>query len=117
MAKHNTIGKRGEQLAEEWLLNNGYTLLHKNWRHIHLEVDFIVCKNDTLYFFEVKTRTTTTFGNPEESVTTKKMKNLKEASAEYQYQYPQWKWIQFNVLAILIKNKQITYWLNEDVYL
>ncbi len=93
-----------------------YTILQKNWRHKHLEVDFIVSKTDTLYFFEIKTRTSTQFGNPEESITVKKMKNLKEASAEYQQQYPGWKWIQFNVLAILIKGKEINYWLNEDVY-
>ena len=64
MANHNNIGKLGENLAEKWILSNGYTMLHKSWRHKHLEVDFIVSKNDTLYFFEVKTRTTTTFGNP-----------------------------------------------------
>lgn len=117
MANHNNIGKLGENLAEKWILSNGYTMLHKSWRHKHLEVDFIVSKNDTLYFFEVKTRTTTTFGNPEESVTLKKMKNLKEAAAEYQHQFPDWKWIQFNVLSILLKNNEIEFWLNEDVYL
>jgi putative endonuclease len=116
MAHHNNIGKQGENLAHKWLIENGYSVLHVNWRHKHLEVDFIVSKNNILYFFEIKTRTSKKFGNPEESVTAKKMNNLKLAAEEYLIQNPNWQWIQFNVLSILIIESKIEYWLSEDVF-
>jgi hypothetical protein len=45
------------------------------------------------------------------------MKNLKDAAEHYQHLNPGWKWIQFDVLAILFKPEGIDYWFNQDVYL
>jgi hypothetical protein len=44
------------------------------------------------------------------------MKNLKDAAEQYQYLNPGWKWVQFDVLAILFKPEGIDYWFNQDVY-
>ena len=75
-------------------------------------------KGDTLHFIEVKTMRSTKFGNPEESINKQKMKNLRDAAEEYQFKNPGWKWIQFDVLAILFKpDGVIDYWFNQDVYL
>jgi len=41
-------------------------------------------------------------GKPEESMSHKKMNMLKTAAEEYQYKNPQWKYVQFDVLAITI---------------
>ena len=117
MAQHNETGTEGEKLAETWLAGRGYKIRTVNWRHRHLEVDIIAEKGDTLHFIEVKSRRSTKFGNPEESINKQKMKNLKDAAEQYQLQNPGWKWIQFDVLAILIKPEGIDYWFNQDVYL
>jgi putative endonuclease len=117
MAQHNETGFKGEQLAVEWLTQRKYKIRHENWRHRHLEVDIIAEKGDTLHFIEVKTRRSTKFGNPEESINKQKMKNLKDAAEQYQQLNPGWKWIQFDVLAILFKPEGIDYWFNQDVYL
>lgn len=117
MAQHNETGSTGEKLAAAWLVKNGYTIKEINWRHRHLEVDVIACKADTLHFIEVKTRTSTLYGNPEESITKAKMKNLKDAAEQYQFLNPGWKWIQFDVLAILFRSGKVDYWFNQDVYL
>ncbi len=117
MAQHNDTGHAGEKLAAEWLASNGFTIREVNWRYSHLEVDLIATKGDTLHFIEVKTRSSTLFGNPEESITRKKMQNLKDAAERYQMIYKGWKWIQFDVLAILYKPGKIEYWFNQDVYL
>ena len=117
MAEHNETGFEGEKLAAEWLTQRGYTIRQENWRYRHLEVDIIAEKGDTLHFIEVKTRRSTKFGNPEESINKQKMKNLKDAAEQYQHQNPGWKWIQFDVLAILLKPGGIEYWFNQDVYL
>ena len=117
MAQHNETGFAGEKLAVDWLTGKGYNIKEANWRYRHCEVDIIAVKGDTLHFIEVKTRRSTKFGNPEESINKQKMKNLKDAAEQYQHKNPGWKWIQFDVLAILFKPDSIDYWLNQDVYL
>src|SRR3954466_776309 len=117
MAQHNETGIDGEKLAATWLISKGYILKETNWRYRHWEVDLIAEKGDTLHFIEVKTRRSTKFGNPEESINKQKMKNLKDAAEQYQHLNPGWKWIQFDVLAILFKPEGVDYWFNQDVYL
>lgn len=117
MPWNNNIGIKGEDLAEAYFKQQEFLVLEKNWRHKHWEVDLIASKNNKLHFIEVKTRTSETFGKPEESINHQKMECLKNAAEEYLYKYPEWKYIQFDVLAItIIKNKPIEYFLIEDVY-
>lgn len=118
MAIHNRTGEKGESLALEYFSNMGYEILHKNWRHKHLEVDIIASYKSILHFIEVKTRTSLKYGYPEENVDAKKIRMLINASEEFLYQYPQWQRIQFDVLSINIKeDEQVGYFLIEDVYL
>ena len=118
MASHNETGKKGERLAAVWFEKKGYAIMHTNWRHRNLEVDIIATKNNTLHFIEVKAVTTLKFGNPEDKVSEKKIRNLINASAEYLFQSPQWQRIQFDVLSIImIKDEPVEYFLIEDVYL
>lgn len=118
MAKHNTTGHLGEEMAVAFLLKNGFTILQKNWRHSHWEVDVIASRSDTLHFIEVKTRRSERFGFPEDDVSRKKMENLINASEEYLFLHPDWKKIQFDILSIsLSKNKLPEYFFIEDVYL
>lgn len=116
MAEHNLTGTEGEELAAVWLQSKGFVIKEVNWRHRHWEVDIIAEKGDTLHFIEVKTRRSTLYGNPEESITKEKFKHLKNAAEQYQFLNPGWKWIQFDVLAILLKGDKTEYWFNQDVY-
>lgn len=118
MAYHNDTGKKGEALAAVWFEEKGYSIIHTNWRHKNLEVDIIASKNNILHFIEVKAVTTLKFGNPEDKVSEKKIRNLINASEEYLFQHPQWQRIQFDVLSItMVKNSPPEYFLIEDVYL
>jgi putative endonuclease len=117
MASHNDIGKKGEALAVLWLINNGYEILHQNWRHSHFEVDIIAHKNKVLHFIEVKARRSSQFGHPEESVSKKKIENLMHAAEEFLFQFPEWKRIQYDVLSINIQKSKTEYFFIEDVYL
>jgi putative endonuclease len=118
LATHNDTGKTGETLAAAWFEEKGYTILHTNWRHKNLEVDIIATKNKMLHFIEVKAVTTLKYGNPEEKVSSKKIKNLIDASEEFLFQQPQWQRIQFDVLSIaMLQGKEVEYFLIEDVYL
>jgi len=118
MAAHNDLGKKGEALAIDWFMQQGYEILNKNWRHSHYEVDIIACKHSVLHFIEVKARRSSQFGYPEESVGKKKMQNLMNAADEFLNQFPVWKRIQFDVLSIsLKKDGKHEFFLIEDVYI
>lgn len=112
-----SIGKNGEDLAVQYLEQNGFSIIVRNWRFRHVEIDIIASKENVLHFVEVKTRTGTAFGRPEEAVTKKKMEQLKIGAEEYQYRNPQWKYVQFDVLGIrLFSDGNVEYWFNQDVY-
>jgi putative endonuclease len=100
MAKHNETGLKGEQIAENFLLNKGYTILHRNWRFGKKEVDLIALKDDLLVFTEVKTRKNFHFGFPEEFVTLKKQGMLKTAAEAFTDQNPHFTKIRFDIVSI-----------------
>jgi len=118
MARHHQTGKKGEELAEEFLKQKGHHILYKNWRYSHYEIDLITDKDGMLHIIEVKARTTATQEHPEESVTKKKFRFLLLAADEFLYQHPQYRHVQFDILAITLhKNRDPDIFLIEDVYL
>lgn len=117
MHNHIQTGDLGEEIASGFIIEKGYQILERNWRYKHWEVDIIASRKHKLHFIEVKTRNSLRFGKPEESITREKMTHLKNAAEQYQYQHPEWKYIQFDVIAITLVNgiaKEI--FLIEDVY-
>lgn len=106
MAQHNNLGHTGEQLAANYLLKNGYQILEKNWRFKKAEVDIIAKKGTTLAVIEVKTRSSTYFGNPQDFVTPKKIKLLVEAINEYVISNDLDVDVRFDIIAITNKNGQ-----------
>lgn len=103
---NKSIGNKGEEIACAYLVGHGYTILHKNWRYSHWEIDIIANKNNCLHFIEVKTRVNQHFGLPEESITPKKIKFVKQAAEAFLHQYPNFNQIRFDVLAISLANQQ-----------
>ena len=83
MAEHYELGKKGEQLAVNYLINKGYKIVERNWRFQKAEIDIIATKDKTLISVEVKTRSTNDFGNPQDFVTPKKIKLMVSAMNEY----------------------------------
>jgi len=49
-------GRKGESLAEKYLISIGFKILEKNWRWRKCEIDLIAIHNETIVFIEVKTR-------------------------------------------------------------
>ena len=118
MALHNQLGERGEQMAEQYLLQHGYQVLHRNWRHSHYEIDIIAIKQQVLHFVEVKLRSSKTFGLPEQSVKKKKFKSLLRAADEFLFQNQQYRHVQYDILSINVSvNLAPEFFLIEDVYL
>lgn len=118
MANHLNTGKKGEHLALGYLVDRGFTILHQNWRYSHWEVDIIATRKNKLHFIEVKTRRNVKFGFPEDGVSKKKMKNLINSADEFINIFSGWKFIQFDILSILLqKGRDAEFTYIEDVYL
>lgn len=118
MAHHINTGKTGECLAAEWLVRNGFTIIRRNWRHHRYEVDIIAGHKAVLHFIEVKTRRSLAFGNPEESVSKKKLGHVMEGAAGWLHRWPAYRRVQYDVLAITLqKSTSPEFVLFEDVYL
>jgi len=83
MAKHITLGKKGEELARKYLEDKGYLILETNWRHDRDEVDIIAMDGDELVIVEVKTRSSDRYGEPEDDVSWAKEKFLIRATEAY----------------------------------
>jgi putative endonuclease len=77
------LGQWGENKAAAFLIKKGYKLIDKNWRFHPNEIDIIMSDGDEIVFVEVKTRSGTSFGYPEESITDKKTESLMEACQQY----------------------------------
>lgn len=78
-------GVRGESFAYWFLRRQGYLVVARNYRAPHLrgEIDLIAWEGDVLAFVEVKTRTTSTGGPPEQAVTPDKQRVLREMARDY----------------------------------
>ncbi|RYE24489.1 MAG: YraN family protein [Sphingobacteriales bacterium] len=107
MAKHNETGIKGEQLAQNFLLNKGYSVLHTNWCFGKKEVDVVAEQNGLLIFVEVKTRASAMFGYPEEAVNMRKMGFLKEAAEAFMELHPEYQKVQFDIISILLDDKKV----------
>ncbi len=101
MAQHNELGKKGEELAKDFLIKKGYSIRDVNWRHQKAEVDIIAQKNTILAVVEVKTRSSTNFGNPEDFVSPKKIKLLVTAIDEYITSKDLEVEVRFDIIAII----------------
>ena len=108
MARHNDIGVQGENKANDYLLEKGYKILERNWRSGKAEIDIIAKERDILIFIEVKTRTNTIFGEPEDFVDSKKIKFLTSAAGDYMREI-NYEWeVRFDIISIIIKSSKTT---------
>lgn len=117
MAGHNELGKKGEQLAVDYLLEKGYKIVEKNYRYRKAEVDIIAMKESILIVVEVKTRSTNYFGNPEVFVNPKKIKLLTVAIDHYVIKNDLDVEVRFDIIAITKQAKSFNIEHLEDAFL
>ena len=106
MADHNLLGEKGEGVAREFLENLGYKIIAENWRERKFEIDLIAIDKQEVVFVEVKTRSTSFFGNPEEAVTPKKQKHLINGADFYIQENEIDLECRFDVIAIVFNSIQ-----------
>lgn len=108
MIKKRDFGNIGEEYAAAYLVNQGYTILFQNWTVGHKEIDIIALHQHVLVFIEVKTRRSSKFGNPEESVNDKKAQAVVEAAQQFMSKTEMtYKDIRFDIIAIILNQGQV----------
>lgn len=83
MAQHNELGRWGEDVAARFLIEKGYTILERDWRDCHKDLDIIAVDGRCLVVVEVKTRRNDLFRSPELAVDRRKIKNITLATNKY----------------------------------
>ena len=79
------FGKKGEQFAKEELIKKGLKFIASNFTFKKLEIDLIFedKKSKEIVFFEVKTITSTDYGQPEDAIDAKKQLNIRTAASVF----------------------------------
>lgn len=101
MAEHNLRGKRGEEEAVKHLLAQGYTILHRNWRSGHKELDIVARQGNELVVVEVKSRKNTLFGQPEDAVDGRKIRRIVASTDAYLRKFSIDLPVRFDVITII----------------
>jgi putative endonuclease len=100
-AEHIVLGKKGEDLAAQHLENKGYTILERNYHFQKAEVDLVAYYGFEIIFVEVKTRSSSQFGEPEEFVDEAKQKLIWGAAEAWLYERKmEGSPIRFDVIAV-----------------
>lgn len=97
------VGKSGEDAAAGYLTTRNYTIIARNYRIRGGEIDIICKKADEIVFVEVKTRSRTDYGYPEQGVDYRKGRFISRAMREYvrRMRLPGEVYLRFDILALL----------------
>ncbi len=77
------LGKRGEDIACEYLVSRGYEIIERNWRCPTGEIDIVARHASTLVVVEVKARSSVAAGHPFEAITSLKFARLRALAGHW----------------------------------
>lgn len=77
------LGRRGEELVCRFLEDRGHTILERNWRSGHLEIDIISWDAEGIHFVEVKARKDSIQAPPQENVDRLKQRRIVKAAQNF----------------------------------
>jgi len=94
-----SLGRWGESIAAQYLESQDYKIKERNARTPYGEIDIVALQPTTVslsssdltsvtVFVEVKTRSSTTYGFPEESITARKQAHMLAAAQSYMQENP-----------------------------
>lgn len=99
-----STGKKGEFIAKNYLIQNGYKIIDTNVRFSRFcEIDIIAFDKNTLVFIEVKTRTSQICGHPFEAITKTKYQHIRQGLMMYLKEHPEYKKFRIDAISVLLK--------------
>lgn len=106
MSRNKSVGDRGESIAVDFLIGRGYSILEKNWRFRHKEIDIIARDDSELVIVEVKSRTGEMVENIVDTIDRRKIKNLVIAANAYVLKRGVDLNIRFDIIVVIFKDKR-----------
>ncbi len=106
MDEHHKTGALGEELACRYLEAKGYSILERNWRSGHRELDLVAQRGGTLAIVEVKTRSSLRQGPPAAAVDARKVARLRALAAAWAstHETPPHAGMRLDVVSILLRD-------------
>lgn len=102
------IGKRGEDIAADYLKRHNFSIILRNYRKNYGELDIIAEHEGDLVFIEVKTRTTESHGSAEEAVTLSKQRQIIKLATVYISEHALYDQnVRFDVISILLQKNKV----------
>ena len=95
------LGQTGEEAAQNYLKDRGYTIREVNWRYRRIEVDILAQTSQYLVVIEVKSRRNTLFKDPAQAVNTAKINRLVKAAQAYVLRYGINKEVRFDIIEVV----------------
>lgn len=99
---HIELGKKGEEVATQNLIKNGYAIVERNYRWKNAEIDIICKKDNQLVIVEVKTRNSSVFGEPYKSVSLSKQRQIVKVANKFIVDQDVDLDVRFDVFSIVI---------------
>jgi uncharacterized protein (TIGR00252 family) len=103
-------GNAAESRAAAYLQMQGYKIIDRNWRTRYCEIDIVAEKNKTVWFVEVKFRTSSSQGAGYEYVTPKKLQQMRFAAEMWVQSH---NWNGDYSLAVISVDQEIITFLDE----
>ena len=104
-----SLGKRGEKAAENFLIRKGYKLLARNFRYSRYgEIDLVFIEGKEVVFVEVKARSNTSFGFPEEGVDKRKIKKIEKVAQAFLLSKKWEKMWRIDVVAVFCRDNRVS---------
>ena len=86
-AAKQELGRRGERIAEEWLVRKGWRVVERRFRSGHRDIDLVVervgAEGRLIAFVEVKTRVSAGYVGPLGAVHWRKRREMARAARDW----------------------------------
>lgn len=89
LTQRQRLGIKGESIAARWLSAHGWTIVDRRFRNGHRDLDLVACKIDVenegrlVVFVEVRTRLSTDYGTPAETVGWRKQREIARSARSW----------------------------------
>ena len=116
MTEHLDLGRKGEEMAKNYLVEKGYKILETNWKSGKNEVDIIALDGEFLVVVEVKTRQSNKLVEPEAAVNKDKQRALIRAANAYVRSKNRQEEVRFDIISIVLAPESLIINHIEDAF-
>ncbi len=122
--ERQTMGIRGERVAEKWLHVHGWQIAERRFRNGHRDIDLVAIRPEpagsgrTVAFVEVKTRASADFGGPVSAVNWRKQRELSRSAKVWMSRFQEpGDTFRFDVIGVILGRESVRVQHVENAFL